>query len=233
MLRAIIFDCDGVIADTEPLHMAAFQKVLLEEGIAVGKDEYYSQYLAYDDRGCFTKVFADRGLPLDEPLLIDLIGRKSDYLDPVMRAHLQLFPGVADFISLAAQRYPLAIASGALRHEIEMVLEHGGVKHCFDVIISAEDVERGKPHPDPFLKAHSLLARTRRENVTPGECLVIEDSIHGISAAHAAGMVCLAVTNSFDEAQLKEADLVIASLERLSLKEVEELFYALHKKKAP
>ena len=105
-----------------------------------------------------------------------------------------------------------------------MVLEHGGVKHCFDVIISAEDVERGKPHPDPFLKAHSLLARTRRENVTPGECLVIEDSIHGISAARSAGMVCLAVTNSYGAEQLGEADLVVGSLEGLSLREIEELF---------
>jgi beta-phosphoglucomutase len=131
---------------------------------------------------------------------------------------------VADFIRRAAESYPLAIASGALRHEIELVLEHGGVSQYFDVIISSEDVERSKPHPDPFLKALDSLARARREDVAPGECLVIEDSIHGISAARAAGMVCLAVTNSYSAAQLGEADLVVGSLEGLSMREVEELF---------
>jgi beta-phosphoglucomutase len=224
MMRAIIFDCDGVIADTEPMHMAAFQKVLREEGIEVSEDEYYGRYLAYDDRGCYREVFADRGRQLDEPLLVDMIGRKSSYLAPVMRARLRLFPGVADFIRLAAESYPLAIASGALRHEIELVLEHGRVRQYFDVIISSEDVERSKPHPDPFLKALDSLARARREDVAPGECLVIEDSIHGISAARAAGMVCLAVTNSYGAEQLGEADLIVGSLEGLSLKEIEELF---------
>jgi beta-phosphoglucomutase len=224
MLKAIIFDCDGVIADTEPMHMAAFQRVLLEEGIGLSKEEYYSRYLAYDDRACFSKVFDHHGRQLDERKLVELIERKSRYLGPVMRSQLQLFPGVADFITRAAQSYDLAIASGALRHEIDIVLEHGGVKRYFDIVISAEDVERSKPHPDPFLKALSSLAAAGLEGLEPAHCLVIEDSIHGIQAAHAAGMRCLAVTNSYEESQLAEADRIVPSLEGLSLKDVETLF---------
>ncbi|HWP43222.1 MAG TPA: HAD family phosphatase [Blastocatellia bacterium] len=228
MLRAIIFDCDGVIADTEPIHMAAFQKALLEEGIEISEEEYYSRYLAYDDRGCFTKVFADRNRQLDEQRLVELVRRKAQYVGPAMRTHMRIFPGVADFIGRAAASYPLAIASGALRHEIEMVLECGGVRHYFDAVISAEDVERSKPHPDPFLKALSAIAASRREEIAAAECLVIEDSVHGVRAARLAGMVCLAVTNSYDEAQLAEADRVVSSLEGLTLKEVEELFRQGH-----
>lgn len=216
MLRAIIFDCDGVIADTEPLHFAAFQRVLAEEGIALTKEDYYRYYLAFDDRGCFQKAFSNSA-PLTTERLAELIYRKASYIEPVMRTHLRLFPGVADFIRRAAGKYPLTVASGALRHEIDLVLNFGGISDCFLAIVSAEDVARGKPDPESFLKAHSIIKAHANVTISAQECLVIEDSLHGIEAAHLAGMPVLAVTNTFPKDQLLKADFVVESLDGLSL----------------
>jgi HAD superfamily hydrolase (TIGR01509 family) len=224
MLKAIIFDCDGVIADTEPIHMTAFQRVLSEEGITLREEDYFARYLALDDRGCFREAFAGRGDPLTDAGLNQLIGRKSAYVDTAMLADLKLLPGAAEFIELAAGSYPLAVASGALRHEIELVLKFGGLRDCFRAIVSAEDVERSKPHPDPFIKACDLLNSFSAARIERADCLVIEDSIHGVRAAHEAGMRCLAITNSYPANKLAQADLIVDSLATLSLRDVESLF---------
>ncbi|MEK6323408.1 MAG: HAD family phosphatase [Acidobacteriota bacterium] len=224
MLKAIIFDCDGVIADTEPIHLAAFGRVLAEEDITLTEADYFAHYLALDDRGCFTRAFAERGAPLAQDKLNEMIRRKAAYVEPMMQAGLRILPGTAEFIQLAAECYPLAVASGALRAEIELVLKYGGLRDRFLVIVSAEDAARSKPHPDPFIKACELLNAVAGDHIEPGECLVIEDSIHGIRAAHRAAMRCLAVSNSYPKEKLSEADRVVDSLTGLSLKDAEALF---------
>jgi beta-phosphoglucomutase len=226
MLRAIIFDCDGVIADSEPLHFAAFQRVLAEEGIHLTEETYYGSYLAMDDRGCYTKAFGERGLSLDDEKLKELIARKARYIEPAMRSQLNLFPGAADLIKKASEKYPVAIASGALRGEIELILKCGEIVGCFTVIVSAEDVARGKPDPESFLRACELLGAASGKRIEPRECLVVEDSIHGVRAARAAGMKCLAVTNSYPEDKLREAERVVERLSDISLSEIEEMFTA-------
>jgi HAD superfamily hydrolase (TIGR01509 family) len=224
MLRAIIFDCDGVIADTEPIHMAAFGRVLAEEGITLTKDDYFRHYLALDDRACFIRALSERGESRTQNEVNDLITRKSEYVEPAMQADLSILPGAEQLIRSAAENYPLAVASGALRREIEMVLKQGGLRDCFRVIVSAEDVSRSKPHPDPFIRACDLLNSLSGQRIEPGQCLVVEDSIHGVRAAHLAGMRCLAVTNSYSHQQLSEADHVVASLADFSLDEIERMF---------
>jgi HAD superfamily hydrolase (TIGR01509 family) len=220
----MIFDCDGVIADTEPLHLAAFQKTLAEENIALTEEDYFRHYLALDDRGAFTKAFAENDKLLTREKLAELITRKASYIEPVMRARLRLFPGVAEFIRAAAAHYPLAVASGALRHEIEIVLKCGGIRDCFPIIVSAEDVERGKPDPESFLKALALINERNAESIRPRDCLVIEDSIHGIHAARRAGMKCLAVTNSYPEDKLSEADRVTTSFAGFTLEQADAIW---------
>ena len=224
MLRAIIFDCDGVIADTEPLHLAMFQRVLEQEGIELTREEYYGKYLALDDRSCFTTIHRDRGVPISREKLARLIEQKADFLEPVMRDRLHIFPGVVEFIREAWLRYPIAVASGALRHEVELVLHHAGVRTCFQVIVAAEDVVMGKPDPEPFLNACAQLSASQVESFGPHECLVIEDSMPGVRAAHLAGMRCLAVTNSYPEDRLVDADRVVHSLAGLAPQELEDLF---------
>ncbi|HKG23303.1 MAG TPA: HAD family phosphatase [Blastocatellia bacterium] len=224
MLRAIIFDCDGVIADTEPLHLAAFQRVLEEEGLILSREEYYERFLALDDRACFTRVYEENRRALSSDGLAELIARKVGYMEPVMEERLRLFPGSAEFIREASSIYPLAVASGALRREVELILKHGGVRDCFEAIVSAEDVGKGKPDPEPFLLARLLLSSAMGFDLEPEACLVVEDSIHGIEAARRAGMRVLAVTNSYPKEELTLADCIVDSLEGLSIGSLESVF---------
>jgi len=223
MLKAIIFDCDGVIANSEPIHMSAFSLVLAEEGINLTKQDYFDHYLALDDRGCFSKAFAQRGDVLSSDQQAELIQRKARYVEREMLESLELLPGAAELIQTASQSYPLAVASGALRHEIELILDRGSLRDCFRVIVSAEDVERCKPDPEPFLKALQLL-NLSVDPIEPAECLVIEDSVHGVRAAREAAMRCLAVTTSYPAEKLTAATRVVDSLANVSLREIESLF---------
>ncbi|HIE50435.1 MAG TPA: HAD family phosphatase [Armatimonadetes bacterium] len=228
MLRAIIFDFDGVIADTEPLHQAMFQKVLAEEGIALTEEEYREKYLALDDRLCFTRVLCDHGHPRagEGKFVRELMARKAAYFEEHIQEHCPLFPGVPEFVRAAAARYPLAIGSGALRAEIEYILRAGGLRPYFSLIVSAEEVRHSKPHPECYQTVIRRLNETLqpRPTIRPEECLIVEDSFQGLEAARTLGARVLAVTNSYPAERLGEADLVVETLVGLSLEQVEALF---------
>jgi HAD superfamily hydrolase (TIGR01509 family) len=225
MLRAVIFDFNGILIDDEPVHLELFQRVLREEGISLEREEYFARYLGLDDRGCFSAAYRDHGKSLDERRLGELIRRKAAYYQETIEERMTIFPGVAALIPALSEKYPLAIASGALRHEIEMILEKIGLRNCFQAIASAEDVGEGKPNPEIFLKALGLLnAGKARPLIEPAECLVVEDSRDGILAAQRAGMKCLAVTNSYPASELAGVDAVVASLSEVTLSSLEKLF---------
>jgi beta-phosphoglucomutase len=221
MLRAIIFDFDGVIADSEPIHFAVFQRVLGEKGFFLSQEEYYADYLGYDDKGCFAAFLTAHGHPMTQGTINDLVKRKAAAYFDYIKERPVIFPGVCDFVHEAATRHPLAVCSGALRHEIEFILEQAGIRKAFAHITSAEDVIHGKPNPEGFL--HALAALNEQEAgrfMAPSECLVIEDSLPGIRGAHAAGMKVLAVANTHHVAELQEADAVTASLGDVKLSEL-------------
>ena len=222
-LTAMIFDFDGVIADTEPLHFSSFRQTLAEIGISLTESDYYANYLGYDDRGCFIAALAMHQHPTDPVTLTQLMQRKARaYLESVKEHHV-IFPGVREFVRESAAAYPLAIASGALRHEIEVILDQAGLRKEFLHITSAEDVTRGKPDPQPFLQALNGLNRQRPEQaITAGSCLVIEDSIPGIRGAKTAGMKVLAVANTHGVQDLHEAHAVVQNLSRMCLNELRE-----------
>lgn len=220
-LRAIIFDFDGVIADTEPLHFAALRQVLAGIDISLTEQEYYTDYLGFDDRGCFLAAMQSHRRQPSPALLGELMGRKAQAYLSAVREHLAIFPGVRELVHDAAARYPLAIASGALRNEIELILEEAGLRKAFLHITSAEDVTRGKPAPEPFLHAMSALNRQPSQSaLTPDDCLVIEDSLPGIRAARAAGMKVLAVANTHTVQDLGEADAITHSLADTNLSDL-------------
>ncbi|MBM4262014.1 MAG: HAD family phosphatase [Deltaproteobacteria bacterium] len=219
MLRAVIFDFNGIIVDDEPIHFQLFQKVFAEEDINLTEEAYYSRYLGFDDRGAFEAGFRENQRELDAAELAQLIERKAVYYQEAIRRHVAIFPGVIELIATLSPTLPLAVASGALRNEIETILTTVGVKDAFRVIVSAEDVTRGKPEPEIFLKALAgLNAQSPASHaITAADCVVIEDSKEGIKGARRAGMKCLAVTNSHPAELLGEANAVVRSLEDVSL----------------
>lgn len=224
MLRAVIFDFNGIIVDDEPIHFKLFQKVFREEGIALTEKVYYERYLGFDDRGAFTAGFRENKQPLDDAKLQELIDRKADYYQDMIRNHVSIFPGVRSLVSALTEKLPLAVASGALRNEIETILETAGLLHAFKVIVSAEDVKRGKPEPEIFLKALTELnAGEGAHSIEAANCVVIEDSKEGVRGARHAGMKCLAVTNSYPAELLREANLVVKSLEEVTLPVLQKL----------
>lgn len=220
-LRAIIFDFDGVIADTEPLHFAALRQVLASIDISLTETEYYTDYLGFDDRGCFLAALQSHQRQASLALLGELMDRKAHAYLSAVKEHLAIFPGVRELVHDATTRYPLAIASGALRNEIELILEEAGLRKAFLHITSAEDVTRGKPAPEPFLHAMAALNRQPAQPaLTPDDCLVIEDSLPGIRAARAAGMKVLAVANTHTVQDLGEADAITDSLANTSISDL-------------
>jgi beta-phosphoglucomutase len=209
-LRAIVFDFDGVLADSEPLHFRALRDCLLAYGIAIDEEEYLRTYLAYDDRGALRIAFERHGLACDTARVEAAARRKAELFDALIR-NVPFLPGARELVLGLAREYPLAIASGALRDEIEVILDAGRLRQAFSAIVGAEDVRRGKPDPEPY-----LAAVTRLQAVAPGlrpeECLAFEDSMPGIASAQAAGMRVVAVTNSYPAAQLGAAHRILPTL---------------------
>jgi len=217
VLRAIVFDFDGVIANSEPLHFAAFRDVLAEEGVTLTEHDYYSRYLGYDDVGVFKAIDAARGA-WGRPDIARLVARKAVQLEALEHDTSVLFPGAADAVRRAAAAMPVAIASGARGAEIRRVLEREQLAGCFTAIVAAEDTPVSKPAPDPYRRAVSLLAAACGGTLAAVEFVAIEDSRWGLESARAAGLRTVAVTNSYPASTLADAaDLVIDSLASLDL----------------
>jgi HAD superfamily hydrolase (TIGR01509 family) len=220
MLKAVLFDFNGVIVNDEPLHLELFRRVLGEEGIALTEEEYQAKYLGYDNRKCFVAALTHAGRAeqaRDEALIAGLMARKMKYYLGAINERFLLFPGVVELVQSLAARYPMAIVSGAMREEIETLLRRGRIRDCFHAIITSDDLRAGKPDPEGYLKALATLNALDafQANIRPDECLVIEDSIAGVQAAKRAGMRCLAVTNSYGAEELGRiggADWIVSSL---------------------
>ena len=213
-LRGIVFDFDGVIADTEPAHLAAFQDVLGDIGLTLGAGDYYERYLGYDDAGALRAIGRDQGQPLDDGAIRRLAAAKARRFEARVRAGNVLFPGAAACIERLASVAPLGIASGALHAEIESILIGANLRERFDVIVAADDVTRSKPAPDTYERAVELLGAAGT-GATPSTCVAIEDSVWGVKAAHAAGLPCVAVTHSYPAVALASADVVLSGLDEL------------------
>jgi len=223
VLRAIVFDFDGVIANSEPLHYLAFHDVLGQSGITFPEKEYYDRYLGYDDVGVFRMVAADRGLSWTIDRIAGLVQFKAAVLERLEQNTSILFPGAAAAIRRAAAVVPLGIASGALGVEIRRVLDREGLRSYFKAIVAAEDTPVSKPAPDPYRRAVALLSgAVGGAPLLAAECVAVEDSSWGLQSAKAAGLRTVAVAQTYDGATL-EADLVISSIDELDIGTMERL----------
>jgi len=224
MLRAVVFDFDGVLANSEPLHYQAYRDVLARKATAITETDYYGRYLGFDDVGAFEAIAGDRGLNWTRDDIAALVARKAIELEALERDVSVLFPGAADAIGRAAAVVPIAIASGARGEEIRRVLRREQLDTFFTAIVSAEDTPVSKPSPEPYLRALDLLRAARGAAIDAARCVAIEDSRWGLESARAAGMRTIAVTNTYDKAALTAyADAVIPSLAQFDLDVVASL----------
>lgn len=202
--HGVIFDFDGVLVDTEPLHMRAFQEVLGAHGRTLTQQEYYAKYIVYSDREVLERL-----LPAGEVLEAALAAKQRRYLELVEAG----VPCFRDGLTLLLQTdgWRVGLATGSLRCEVERILRGLGIAGRFELIVTRDDCRRGKPDPEPFL----LTARGL--GLAPCRCVVIEDTPGGVRAAKAAGMTCVAVTHSCPRDRLREADLVVDDLATVHL----------------
>jgi HAD superfamily hydrolase (TIGR01509 family) len=222
VLRAIVFDFDGVIANTEPLHYLAFHDVLGQSGITFPEKEYYDRYLGYDDVGVFKAVATDRGLSWTIENIARLVQFKAAVIERLEQNTSVLFPGADAVIRRAAAQMPLAIASGALGAEIRRVLDREGLRSYFKAIVAAEDTPVSKPAADPYRRALALLSQAVGAPLVPTECVAVEDSPWGLESARAAGLHTVAIAQTYDRAAL-EADLVLSSIGELDMASLAQL----------
>ena len=224
LLDALIFDFDGVVVDSEPVHLMGFREVLGMMGLEMTEEDYYARYLGYDDRDCFRAALRDRGVDYTETQIGKLTAAKSKIVRKALTESARPLAGVASLLRSAADaNLPVGICSGALRQEIELTLERMALLECFMQIVSAEDVRKGKPDPGGYELALNRLAGTAGRKLHPNRSVAIEDSPAGIDSAKAAGMKVLAVTNSYPSEQLSSADRVVDSLTQVTLTSLEEM----------
>ncbi len=222
-LQAIVFDFDGVIANSEPLHLKAFQQALAEEGIELSPAEYYARYLGYDDVGLFQELAKDRGITVSAEHVQALVARKGERMHELLRSGTVLFPGAIELIRAAAAVVPIAIASGAMRNEIDEVIDAAGVSELFSTIVAAGDTPQSKPSPAPYRLALERLRETSGRNIDPRRAVAIEDSKWGLESAQGAGLRLVGVTNSYPAHELTNAELVVESLTALTLPALDRL----------
>jgi beta-phosphoglucomutase len=220
MIRAVVFDFDGVIANSEPLHFLAFRDVLSAHGHAFEEGDYYARYLGFDDVGVFQAVAGERRTGWTPARVGELVAEKAERLEALEHGASILFPGAADAIRRAAGTVPIAIASGARGAEIRRVLNRENLSGYFTAVVAAEDTPVSKPAPDPYLRALALLVPATGAGLKAAECVAIEDSVWGLQSARSAGLKTVGVTHTYEASVLAAADLVIAGLEGLDIEQL-------------
>lgn len=196
----MIFDLDGVIADSEPLHQESFRLLLGELGIDESAMGDWDRFVGTADRPVLLELIEGRSVDRSPE---DLLERKGALFLDLLKVREPVFPEIPSLVEDLAARYAMAVASGSLRTAIAGVLALKGLRKSFRHAVSVQDVARGKPAPDLFLRAAELLG------MRPAECVVIEDSVPGVAAARAAGMRVIAITTTTQADRLRDADAVV------------------------
>ena len=212
--RAVIWDMDGVIADTAPYHLEAWQKVFQKRGVTFTEEAFRHSFGQRND----TIIRQILGEEVSQEIIDAISEEKEGSFRRAIRQEINPLPGVIELMKmLARQGINMALASAAPLENIRLLTGGLGIDKCFRSIVSAEDVAEGKPSPQVFLLAAQKLG------IEPQYCIVIEDAVAGVTAAKRAGMYCLAVTNTHPSTSLGEADLIVDTLEAVTVNDLERL----------
>ena len=221
-LRAVVFDFDGVIVDSEPLHFRSLYEALLGAGVEITREEYWDHLLAYDDRSSIRLAFERRGERPEPERLEQVVRAKAERFQALI-PEVAVFPGARELIGALRAALPLAIASGARREEIETILSGIGLRDAFREIVGAQDATATKPDPAPYLEAARRLGRAV-PGLVPEDCIAFEDSVAGVLSARGAGMKVIGVAHTYPAAKLRSATRVVDSLQALEPASLGALF---------
>jgi beta-phosphoglucomutase family hydrolase len=214
-LEAVLWDLDGVIADTGTYHFQAWQDVFHERGVNITEDDFKRHFGQRND----TIIRSTLGRNISPDELDAIASEKEENYRRRVTPNIKPLPGVIELISsLKRHELKMAIASSTPLENIHLITRGLGIDDCFQAVVCNREVAEGKPDPQVFLLAAQKLG------VEPQNCVVIEDAVAGVTAAKRAGMKCVAVTNSHPPKNLKEADLIVNTLEAVSISELVQLF---------
>ena len=224
MLRAVIFDFDGVITDSEVLHLRAFNQVLAQHNIEITEEVYYKEYLGFTDLDCFESVVDTNKLGLDSEQIKNLIKQKNGIFEELAATEATIFEAVPKFLQMLSDNgVPMAICSGAVLEEIALILEQSGLGHFFAEIVAGDQVTKGKPDPEGFLMALERLNKGNQNPIAANECVIIEDSHWGLEAGNAAGMHTIGITNTYNPGQLSMAEKIVERFSELTKDDLQQL----------
>ncbi len=230
MIQAIIFDFDGVIVDSEPLHYRAFLRTAQEAGVPIDfdYDEYLRKYVGFDDREGFHEMIAAidpaaAASPGFNRRVATLCENKRDVFASIVSQGFETIPGVLQFIQSLPAAFPIAIASGATREDIELIVNKLGIASRFSTIVTASDVARSKPDPMTYrLALENLRKKHPQQPLQPSNVAAIEDTAAGIDSARGAGLQVLGLTTTTDGKNLGKAHRVIKGFEDLNLEKIRQ-----------
>ncbi|MEG4958678.1 MULTISPECIES: HAD family phosphatase [unclassified Microcoleus] len=227
-LKAVLFDFNGVIVNDEPIHEKIIDRLMLDENLQLKRGEFREVCLGRSDRACITALLERRGRFLTETYLDLLLQRKAEaykaQIDTLEK--LPIYPGLAEFMAkIRAAGLKMAVVSGAMRSEIELVLDRAGLAANFELIVAGDDLRASKPAPDGYLLAVELLNQKYPDfNLQPIECLALEDTFAGIEAAKKAGIQVAGVTHTYPFHMIqRQANWTVDYFADLELDRVAEL----------
>ncbi|NDJ21083.1 HAD-IA family hydrolase [Nostoc sp. B(2019)] len=228
-LKAVLFDFNGVIINDEPIHLQLIDEILVQENLQPQRVNERQASLGRSDRACFQQLFANRGRVVAENYLTQLLYRKAQayVLELEKIEKLPLYPGLEDLIfQVRSRNLKLGLVSGAIRKEIELVLNRANLAEYFKIIVAGDDITTSKPEPDGYLLA---VKRLNQEfpalNLQPQECLAIEDTPAGVQAAKRAQMQVVGVANTYPFHMLQRyCNWTVDYLSDLELERVQEVF---------
>jgi beta-phosphoglucomutase len=222
MLQAIVFDFDGVLVDSEPLHWRAFLRIVEPMGVQFGYGKYLDEYVGHDDRDFFRAVARDFKLKISDADYPRLIREKAEAFQAIVGEGIAALPGAVELVRSSAKAMPIAIASGALRRDIDLILaslsKDGSLAASFRAIVTADEVAKSKPDPESYRVA------VQRLGLDPAPCLAIEDTPAGLRSAKGAGLQTLGVAQSLGAEKLAIADRVVPTLAGVTVDQLQEWF---------